>query len=142
MAMEVSGFDDLFGTLELLGNVGNKVGKKAVKAGLDEMLDQMKKDAPKDTGDSADHLEITRLKQYKGGSVWGACGISSKNWEETKALWFQHFGYENKGARGWFKGRIVRANVGWMTDSFEKSNKKAEAILEKTVADEIDRILK
>ena len=31
MALETKGFDDLFNTLDILGNVGDKVGKNAVK---------------------------------------------------------------------------------------------------------------
>lgn len=137
MGMEINGFDDLFGTLDLLGNVGTKVGKKAVKAGLDEVLKQMEDDAPKDTGNSSKNLDITTLKQYKGGTIWGSCGISSKNWEETKALWFQHYGYENH-----ITGQRTETNVGWMTSSFEKSNQKAENKIVDVVSNELDSILK
>lgn len=135
--MEISGFDDLFGTLEALGKVGDSVGKKAVRAGLKEVLKQMQIDAPKDTGNSAKELNITKIKQYKGGTVWGSCGISSSNWEETKALWYQHYGYENKAI-----GKRTETNVGWMIESFEKSNQKAENEIYNNVINEINKILK
>lgn len=137
MGLDVKGFDDLFGTLDLLGNVGDKVGKKAVKEGLGDILNQMENDAPKDTGNSAKKLDITRLKQYKGGTVWGACGIGAKNWEETKGLWYQHYGYENH-----INGKRVENNVGWMTSSFEKSKQKAENKIVDVISSELDSILK
>lgn len=135
MGLKIDGFEDLFGTLESLGNVGKKIGKSAVKDGLKEVLSQMKDDAPKDTSNSARNLEITRFKQYKGGSVWGACGIGLGNFEKTKGLWYQNFGYQNHGKR-------VEVNVGWMLKSFNKSKSKAQDIIMSSAYKEIDKILK
>ena len=50
MSMNVDGFDDLFATLSSLGSVGDKVGKKALRAGLKPVVKQMKIDAPKGDG--------------------------------------------------------------------------------------------
>ena len=61
MALETKGFDDLFNTLDILGNVGDKVGKNAVKAGAEAGLPYLKKYAPKDSGDGAKKLRITSV---------------------------------------------------------------------------------
>ena len=58
MSIEIDGIGDLTTTLDNLGKVGQKVGKKAIKEGLKIALEQQKKDAPRDTGKSRDNLMI------------------------------------------------------------------------------------
>lgn len=86
MAVKVDGLNDIFSVVDNLGEVGKKAGRKAIKSGLDEALVQIKKDAPNDTGDGARKLSTQYIRVNKNGSAWGACGIGSKNWEDTKHL--------------------------------------------------------
>ena len=60
MSVEFSGFDELINDLNNLGNIGNKIGKKAVEEGAKIVLEQQKKDAPRDADNEhgADKLEI------------------------------------------------------------------------------------
>lgn len=137
MAVKVDGLNDIFGVIDNLGEVGKKAGKKAVKNGLDEVLVQLKKDAPTDTGDGARKLSTQYIRVNKNGSAWGACGIGSKNWEDTKHLYFQHYGYiHNKS------GKQVTAHVGWMDNSFKRVKKKAEDKMMNVLSSEIDKVLK
>ena len=149
--MKIEGFKELERTLEALGQVGNKIGKRAIKKGLNLTLEQLKKDAPKSGGKSslgipiksggaAKHLRVVGMKAYKGGSIYGQCGIDKGNWAETKQLWFQHFGYENHGLN--FSGEPITKNVGWFTEAWRKIKSKAAAEVEKEIQNEIKRVLK
>ena len=94
MGMELKGFDALINDLNNLGNVGNKIGRKAVEEGSKIVLEQQKKDAPRSGDDDhgADKLDITEIKKYtKSGTVVGRVGISSDNWEDTKGLMYSSF---------------------------------------------------
>lgn len=140
MSMELDGFDDIFDTVEILGDVGKRAGKKAVKSALDISLNQLKTDSPrakKNSSNSADKLAIQYIKNNKNGSAWGSCGIGSKNWEDTKGLWYQHFGYENHVTKD-----FVDKNVGWMTKGFEKVKAKAEKEMLDVLNTEIDKVIK
>ena len=90
MSVSFNGFDELINDLNNLGNIGNKIGKKAVEEGAKIVLEQQKKDAPRDADDNehgADKLDITEIKKYsKSGTVVGKVGISAENWEECKHL--------------------------------------------------------
>ena len=149
MSMNVDGFDDLFATLSSLGSVGDKVGKKALRAGLKLVVKQMKIDAPKGDGslgiptkvnDGYKKLKVLNVKRFKNGTFIGYAGINSKNFEETKHLLFHHYAYGNKGLN--FTGQPINMHVGWMTKSYEKSKKNAQNELERVVVEELDSILK
>ena len=149
MSMNVDGFDDLFATLSSLGSVGDKVGKKALRAGLKPVVKQMKIDAPKGDGslgiptkvnDGYKKLKVLNVKRFKNGTFIGYAGINSKNFEETKNLLFHHYAYGNKGLN--FTGQPINMHVGWMTKSYEKSKKNAQNELERVVVEELDSILK
>lgn len=149
MSMRVDGFDDLFATLSTLGNVGDKIGKKAIRAGLKPVVDQMKTDAPKGggslgiptkTSDGYKKLKVLDVKRFKTGTFIGYAGINAKNFEETKHLLFHHYGYGNKGLN--FSGQPINTHVGWMTKSYEKAKKDAQTELERVVIQELDDILK
>ena len=149
MSMNVDGFDDLFATLSSLGGVGDKVGKKALRAGLKPVVKQMKIDAPKGDGslgiptkvnDGYKKLKVLNVKRFKNGTFIGYAGINSKNFEETKHLLFHHYAYGNKGLN--FTGQPINMHVGWMTKSYEKSKKNAQNELERVVVEELDSILK
>ena len=95
MSISFSGFDDLINDLNNLGNIGNKIGKKAVEEGAKIVLEQMREDSPKDSGNDehgADKLKVTQIKNYtKSGTCVGRVGIDSTNWEDTKGLIYSPF---------------------------------------------------
>lgn len=139
MSVEFSGFDELINDLNNLGNIGNKIGKKAVEEGAKIVLEQQKKDAPRDADNEhgADKLDITEIKKYsKSGTVVGKVGISAENWEECKHLYFQNYGYEL-----WKNGKMVNTHVGWIDDSFKKCKDKATEKMIEIAKQEIDKIL-
>lgn len=140
MGMSIDGFDDLFGTMEALGQVGKKVGKKAVKEGLKVAVMSLKRYAPRDSGKGADKLKVISIKSYKSGSVWGKGGLDSSNWDEAGHLWYQNYGYENHGLN--FSGQPINKNVGWMEEAFNKCKKEAESKMINELSNEIDKILR
>ena len=146
MSMSVEGMDDLIRTMEDLGDVGKKAGKKAIRSGAEVILKQAKKDAAKSHGQSlapspskghaADHLDILYVKA-KGNDVYSATGIGSKN--DTKALYFQHYGYDDYGLN--FKGKpYITKNTGWITRTQEKVGDKAESKVIQALEQEINKI--
>lgn len=140
MSVELSGFDELISDLNNLGTIGNKIGRKAVEEGAKIVLEQQKKDAPRsdDNDHGADKLDITEIKKYaKSGTVIGRVGISSDNWEFTKGLYFNHYGFEH-----YKSGKMVDVHVGWMNDSFKKCKDKAARVMIDIASKEIDKILK
>lgn len=141
MSVEVTGIDELISSLEQLGDVGKKAGKKAVNEGLKVFLDEMKKDAPIDENNSRSKLAVQNVKTNRNGAAWGSVGIGKKNWEQTKQLWFQHWGYRNFG--WYFGGRLkIDKNVGWLDKSYEKSKAKAEQKTTSILKKEIDSLLR
>lgn len=140
MGVKINGFDELISDLNNLGTIGNKIGRQAVEEGAKIVLEQQKKDAPRsdDNDNGADKLDITEIKKYaKSGTVVGKVGISSDNWEFTKGLYFNHYGFEH-----YKSGKIVDIHVGWMNDSFKKCKEKAAKAIIDTASKEIDKILK
>lgn len=140
MAIEFSGFDDLIDDLNNLGNIGNKIGKQAVEEGAKMVLEQQKKDAPRsnDNDHGADKLDIAEIKKYsKTGTVVARIGISKDNWEFTKGLYFNHYGFEH-----YKSGEMVDVHIGWMNDSFKKCKDKASKVMIDIASKEIDKILK
>ena len=140
MSVEFSGFDELINDLNNLGSIGNKIGKQAVEEGAKIVLEQQKKDAPRSNDDDhgADKLNITEIKKYtKSGTVVGKVGISSENWEYTKGLYFNHYGFEH-----YKSGKMVDVSIGWMNDSFKKCKEKASEKIIDIASKEIDKILK
>ena len=140
MAIEISGFDEFVNDLNNLGNIGNKIGKKAVEEGAQIVLKQQKQDAPKsgDNDHGADKLEIDDIKKYANSeTVIARIGITKENWPFTKGLYFQHYGFEH-----WKSKEMITPHVGWMNDSFKKCKDKATKAMVEVVNKEIDKILK
>lgn len=140
MSMDLKGFDELVNDLNNLGSIGSKIGRKAVEEGAKVVLDQQKKDAPRsDDGDNgADKLDVVQIKKYsKSGTVVAKIGISSENWEDTKSLYFQHYGYEH-----YKSGNRVEVHLGWINDSFKNCKDKASEIMMDYASKEMDKILK
>lgn len=140
MSIKVDGINELTATIDRLGQVGQKVGKTAIKKGLNVALEQQKKNAPIDTGQSRKKLQIQYIKSNNNGSAWGACGIGAKNWEDTKSLWFQNYGYENHGLN--FTGQKVATHVGWMDKVMRQVEGKSREVILDTLKSEIDKVLK
>ncbi len=154
MAMTIRGFDELEKKIEALGNVGKKVGAKAVREGMKPILEQMKKDAPNNPKGvsslgftykktkGAKTLKVTKVKTYaKTGTTIIRAGIDKSNWDETKHLYFQHYGYENKGLKGRFKGVQVNTHVGWVTKSFNHKKEEGMKRMTEVVQSEINNII-
>lgn len=139
MSLKVDGLNNLINTLDELGTVGDRIGKKAVRAGLNIVLKQQKSDAPraKNTKNSWKCLKIKKLKKYKGGTVWGSAGLGGDDWEKWKGLYYQHFGYIHN-----LSGEKITKHVGWMNESFEKAKQKAENEIIKVAIQEVDKILR
>ncbi|MBD7914214.1 hypothetical protein H9660_03555 [Clostridium sp. Sa3CUN1] len=140
MSLEFNGFDELINDLNNLGNIGNKIGKKAVEEGAKIVLEAQKRDAPRSGDDDhgADKLDIAEIKKYaKSGTVVGRIGISKDNWEFTKGLYFNHYGFEH-----YKSGEMVDVHIGWMNDSFKKCKEKASEKIIDIASKEIDKILK
>jgi hypothetical protein len=133
-----NGFEDLVSDLNNLGNIGTKIGRKAVEEGSKIVLEQQIKDAPKDKDGEhgADKLKVTNIKKYKSGTVVGKVGIDDSNWDEVEHLYYQHYGFEL-----WKNGERVEPHIGWMNDSFKKSKDKASEKMIEIVSSEIDKIL-
>lgn len=121
-------FDNMMQKFERLKEKSIKNGKKIVNEAAKIVLEQQREDAPVNTGKGAANLKITEVKLYKT-SVYAKIGINSKNWEDTKGLWYQHFGYHNNGLGGIFGGRFVATHAGWMNTSFNKCKGKAYDVL-------------
>ena len=141
MACKISGFDELDNKLETLGSVSKRIGQTSLRKGMRHSLEQMKKDAPKDTGQSSKALKVTKTKTYpKTGTCVIRAGIDKSNWEKSKNLYFLHYGFENKGLN--FTGqRNATQHIGWVTKSFNKSLPKAENEIVKAVQAEINKII-
>lgn len=140
MGLEVKGIDDISRTLENLGKAGDKIAVDAVKTSLKQALPKIKAQAPEDSGQGRSKLKVTKVKKYSK-SVWGGIGIDRTNWEATKGLWFQHYGYANHGWGGRFNGMRISKNVGWFDKASQSVEQEVLDTLEKTLLGEIDRIL-
>ena len=121
-------FDNMMQKFEKLKEKSMKNGKQIVNQAALIVLEQQREDAPRRTGKGADNLRITETKLYKT-AVYAKIGIDSKNWEVTKGLWFQHFGYHNNGLGGIFGGRFVATHAGWMNKSFDKCKDRAYEVM-------------
>lgn len=137
MSLKISGIDDLINDLNNLGDIGNKVGKKAIEEASKFVLEQQKKDAPKsdDNDHGSDSLKVTKIKRFKGG-VAGKIGIDSTNWDKVDHLYYQHYGYEH-----YKNGERVEVRLGWMDDSFKKIEGQVSEIIIENVKSELDKIL-
>lgn len=141
MSLQVEGLEDITRTLDSLGKVGEKIATKSVKTALTQALPDIQNKAPKDSGESAKKLKVTKVKKYRA-SVWGKLGIDRSNWEQTKGLWFQQYGYHNNGLGGRFNGKKVTKNVGWFDTACNSVEEKVLNTLEKDMLSEIDKVLR
>lgn len=121
-------FDSMMQKFENLKDKSIKHGKKIINEAAQIVLEQQRVDAPRDSGKGAENLKVTEVKLYKT-AVYAKIGINSKNWEVTKGLWYQHFGYHNNGLGGRFGGKFVATHAGWMNTSFDKCKHRAYDVI-------------
>ena len=92
MASVITGFNaselqKLINQMNDLGQVGKKIGRTSILEASKIVLEQQKQDAPKDSGNSADHLAISKkLRNYRNGSIYADIGITGENWDKCKGL--------------------------------------------------------
>ncbi len=146
MGVTVEGLDDLMSTINNLGDIGTKAGRKAIQEGSEIILETMKHEAPQSDGSSikpssghgAEYLAIQYIKTTPS-TVYGATGIGSKNWQQTKQFWFQHYGYFDYGLN--FQGNpYVNNNVGWVWKAQNRCADKAQNKVISVLKKEIDEI--
>lgn len=137
MSLEIKGIDKLLKQMEYLDINIKKASVTAVNKALEDTLDDLKRIAPKDTGESRKHLSIDGkgAKKYRK-STWGKMGITSENWSKTKGLYFNHHGFINH-----INGKKVTKHIGWMDRAGEKILPKAENIIINELNKEIKKHL-
>lgn len=126
---DTSDFDKLARAIENLGREGRKISKQSVLEASEVVLAQQRKDAPKANSDSTkgyNHLAISKkVKTYGNGSCYAKIGMTSENWNQVKHLAFQHYGFENHGRGGRYRGMFISKHSGWVNKSFDKCKDKA-----------------
>ena len=130
-----SGFNDLYKTLDALGNVGKKASKKILTEQAKKVLDQQKVDAPKNSENSYRYLEAGKVKS-KGNTSFIKVGITKENWDKCKQLYFQHYGYTL-----WLNGKYYNPNFLWMDKSFKNIESKILDNIYKDLEKELNKIL-
>lgn len=137
---QVEGFDNLIDKLSLLGNAGNKIANKGLKAGAKVIVDQQKRDAPKHRkGPShgkpmhgADYLKVGNIRTAKSKNKYIQVGITdAETWHNAKGVYFQHFGFFNH------RNKRYVAGSQWIDNSFKKSKSNAANVLLKYLESEI-----
>lgn len=142
MAIQIDGLDEILETTLSLGDIGKKIEVSAFRRALKPSIEIIKRYTPKDSGEGQKHIKASKIKKYKSGSIWGQLGISSNNWEQTKGIYFQHYGYSNWGLGGIFKGVRVDKHAGWFDDAHDAIRDVTLNNLEKEVTKAVDKILK
>lgn len=140
--LKIEGLEEIFDTVDSLGNVGKKISTSALKKAMKPGLEIIKSKAPKDTSQGSKKLRIGSVKQYKDGGLQGKMGIDEKNWEECKQLWFQHWGYSNNGWGGNLGGKKVTKHVGWFNEATDNAESTILDNLEKEINSALDKVLK
>ncbi|MDU1854024.1 MAG: hypothetical protein E6789_00740 [Clostridium baratii] len=131
MSLKIKGFKNLNKKLTELAEAPDNVKEQVTKQCADIALAQMKQDAPKDEGEGASALRITEHRSGEGYSFYDI-GIDSSNWEQTKGLYFNHFGFSH-----WKGKAFINPHQGWFDHSAKKSIKKAKTLIEGAVYSEL-----
>lgn len=130
MANGLEGFDELFEKMELLGSIGTRCGNKAVKKGAEVTLKGQKDKAPRDTTEGVNNLSTSKVNKYKSGDAYVSVGITDKNWEQCKGLYYQNFNGIHSNPE----------NIGWMKEAFESTKDEATKVMQDVLTEEINRI--
>lgn len=124
----VKGMDKLLKDLENLSNKPDKIKKNLIKNAAEETLDIEKDEAPKDKPESYKHLSILENRDGEG-YLFIDVGINKENWEETKGLYYQNYGFEWKvNGENSNVGR-VDVNYMWMKKASKKAEKKVKEMI-------------
>ena len=142
MSIRVDGLDELLETTLSLGDIGKKLEVSSFKRALKPSVEIIKRYAPEDSGDGKKYIKASKIKKYESGSIWGQMGINSNNWEKTKGIYFQHYGYDNWGLGGIFNGMHIDEHAGWFDDAYDAITDVTLNNLEKEVTKAVDAILK
>ncbi len=140
--LTIDGLDECLELCESLGQVGTKMEKESLRSAMKPGLQILKYEAPRNSGRGAEALKINKIKKYKSGSLWGSMGIDSSNWEQTKSIYFQHYGYHNWGQNGRWKGMYIDKHAGWYDKALKKMEKPVLDTLELEITKRIDKILR
>lgn len=140
--LTIDGLDECMELCESLGQVGTKIEKESLRSAMKPGLQILKDRAPKRSGTGANALRIDKIKKYKSGSLWGSMGIDSTNWEQTKSIYFQHYGYHNNGLKGRYHGMYIDKHAGWYDRAFKEMEGPILDKLEQEVTRKIDKILR
>lgn len=120
---ECKGLDKMMKEFESKIEAPDKAKNKIITKAAKEVLKIQKSYAPHDTNESRKHLDIVE-KRVGNGYQFNDIGINAKNWEQTKALYFQHYGFEHYQTH-----KPVKVHVGWMKKARGKANSKVKEII-------------
>ncbi|EHK2327334.1 hypothetical protein QTH11_03570 [Clostridium perfringens] len=124
----VKGLDKLLNDFEKLADKPNKIKKKIINDAAEETLNIEKKEAPKDKPRSYKYLSILE-NRIGDGYLFIDVGINKENWEETKGLYYQNYGFEWKvNGENSNVGR-VDVNYMWMKKASKKAEKKVKEMI-------------
>ena len=153
MSVEFKGLDELVKELDSLEKkVKNKIAKVAVEEASEVMLNALKDEAPKaDSNSKNSYSYLEKDIIQSNDKVHSQMGINSKNWEYTKGLWYQYWGFSThkKGQKGkkvnktsYGRKNIKKSeNKGpsfhppdyWLDRAFDKSITRCETIMEQKI---------
>lgn len=132
----VKGIDKLLKDLENLADKPDKIKKKLINTAAEETLDIEKDEAPKDKPESYKYLSI--LENRDGdGYLFIDVGINKENWEETKGLYYQNYGFEWKVNGENSKVGRVDPHYMWMKKASKKAEKKVKNIIKEGILKEL-----
>ena len=120
---KLEGMDELFKKLESMGKKASRIENKALRKAGEILKEEVKKEAPRDSGEMAESIEVSKIKRRKGDK-YVEIG-ADKEYFYSK---FIEFGYITRN------GTNVPANP-FMSRSYE--NKKDE--INNTIKNEIKK---
>lgn len=127
-----SEFDDLYRTLDNLGQVGKKVARKALNDGANQVKERVIINCPSERAKKA-----IKIGGFKSGKGWASIGVTmGGDWDLIKGAYFQNYGYYARGSE-----TFVNKHVGWWTKGWEASRHEADKIIIAMLEKEIDSIL-
>lgn len=151
MGVEFKGLDELIKELNSLEKrVKNKIIRVAVDEASDVMLNSLKDEAPKaESKSKSSYSYLEKDVRQSKDKVHSQMGINAKNWEYTKGLWYQYWGFSThksvpKGTKvnntSYKRKKYTKKDKKkapsfhppdyWLDRAFDKSIKNCETIIE------------
>lgn len=130
MSYNTKGFIEMLKEFEQLDKrIQNTTASSAINKSAEVMLAGLKEEAPKakaNSTNSASYLDKETFK--KGGSHQARMGINKNNWNKTKGLWYQYWGFSHLKRRRAAIRRPSKANQNhtyhepnnWLDRAFDK----------------------